>query len=471
MLRTRTFARAPFMRSLSVSGPFRRPLAWIVQVLGGKPQISIPAPHSQEFLVWRHHFLHDRVRLLAQVVWITLVLLDGLTVILPCIQALATPGPALPSPNLGLALPVALSQILGVLLCLGIVNHPSFLRYPERLFLLLSGVVLLLPQIIATLQGQARFDVMAWILFYALQAILIPIQWQLHVVSQSMALGYWAIAALLGSPDPYLPFPPFDGTIGVSLLLVCLIADWGVFLYERSLQQQFDLRQQIQVFLHAVSHDLRNPVLGTGMLLRKFLRTPEEEVSIPKRMLEQLVASGDRQIELLNALLETHTSENHGLALHPQPLHLQGLVQSVIEDVQPLVAEAKAHLMVTLPQHLPPLEADSLQLRRVYETLIANTLNSNPPGLHLTLGAELVNGAEPGKVRCTIADNGPGIPLQECHHLFDLYRYGPDRRQPLSLGLGLYRCRQIITAHGGEIGVTSQPGEGTVVWFTLPVSS
>ena len=59
---------------------------------------------------------------------------------------------------------------------------------------------------------------------------------------------------------------------------------------------------------------------------------------------------------------------------------------------------------------------------------------------------------------------------EQCDRVFNLYARGPNRRKSLGLGLGLYICRQIITAHGGQIGGASYSGQGVTFWFTLPVA-
>jgi Histidine kinase-, DNA gyrase B-, and HSP90-like ATPase len=73
------------------------------------------------------------------------------------------------------------------------------------------------------------------------------------------------------------------------------------------------------------------------------------------------------------------------------------------------------------------------------------------------------------ELRFTIQDTGVGIPQDQQEQLFDLYVRGENARYMPGLGLGLYVCQQIITAHGGKIGVISQPGKGSTFWLTIPI--
>jgi signal transduction histidine kinase len=105
-------------------------------------------------------------------------------------------------------------------------------------------------------------------------------------------------------------------------------------------------------------------------------------------------------------------------------------------------------------------------LRRVFENLLANAIKHNPPGMHLSLNVAQQDQA----LYCTVQDNGAGMNPEVTTHLFDLYFRGAPKQRSTGLGLGLYLCRQIITAHGGEIGVDSTPNQGSTFWFTLPLT-
>ena len=74
------------------------------------------------------------------------------------------------------------------------------------------------------------------------------------------------------------------------------------------------------------------------------------------------------------------------------------------------------------------------------------------------------------KICFTIRDNGIGLDSSQTNNLFDQYQRGTDSHRTLGLGLGLYLCRQIIEAHGGQIGAIASPQKGAEFWFTLPLA-
>jgi two-component system sensor histidine kinase/response regulator len=226
------------------------------------------------------------------------------------------------------------------------------------------------------------------------------------------------------------------------------------------------LRQQLNVFLHAVSHDLRNPVIGTNMVLNNLTNQVGDVIEIPRKVLERMQQSNERQLGLINSLIETHVAEVWGLKLNYKSIELRSLVQSALIDLQPMLDKEEVVMCDRISPNLPLIEVDPLHLVRVYQNLIGNALKHNPPGFHLTLDAKVEN----EWLRCTVADNGVGISKEQSENIFDLYFQGSQKRQSVGLGLGLYLCQHIIQAHGGNIGVESEFGSGTTFWFTLPLA-
>ena len=426
---------------------------------------------TDEYQEWRHRFLLERLHLAA---WITLIAYPTFLIMslfaAATVNATGDPRDAVSQAQILTWLIDFAATELCVLLCLTLLRINKARRYPEILFLGLSCSITLLSQIQATFRGEAQLDTLSWFMMFPIQATLIPVRWTLHLVSQVGAVGYYfSMNLVFGLVDPdikRIPVSVVNAQVALIFFWLCFICNLGVYLYERLQQREFESRQQLRVFLHAVSHDLRNPVLGILMVLRNLLKQPGEKVPVSRSILERIAESSDRQLDLINSLIETHAAEVRGVVVHCQPLQLNLLVQSAIADLQPILTKEQATLINLIPNKLSLVNADPLQLSRVYQNLIANALNHNPPGLNIKLDAKL----EGDWVRCTVMDNGVGMSSQQCDKLFDLYFRGEQKRHSVGLGLGLYLCRQILTAHGGDIGVDSGLGEGTTFWFKLPIA-
>lgn len=351
-----------------------------------------------------------------------------------------------------------------------VLRTPWGSRHPSTMFLAISWSLTMPIVILGTFMAfPAPIN---WNFILMALVILIPVNWRLHLLSQSVSIVYYfASNFILGTNR----IPALSDSFGLEAILgavwICIICDVAVYTFDRLQQREFESRRELSLFLHAVTHDLRTPVLGTSMVLQSLLRKAkatngQSVVSAPK--LEQLLAGSDRQLSLIDSILEAHASEIQRLQLHCKPLQLSTLVNAILNDSAALLQQNQIHLTNRIAHDLPLIQADADQLWRVFNNVINNALMHNPSGIHLTLDAALKT---PQLLRCTLQDSGVGIPLPQQQRLFDLYYRGSHSRYMPGLGLGLYLCRQIITAHGGQIGVISQPGAGSTFWFTLPVAS
>ena len=240
---------------------------------------------------------------------------------------------------------------------------------------------------------------------------------------------------------------------------------------QRRMQELQNLNEVKDLLLHAVSHDLRTPIQGTLMVLNHLRDKGCETVPVTRSMLDCMIASSDRQLSLLNSLMEAHADTQATLTLNCEAICLAQVVEQALTTQAALLNQNEAVIVNQVPLDLPTINADPAKLQQVLENLLANAVKHNPPGRTIILTATFTNKDFPNSFYCTVTDDGTGMTQNQCDRLFQLYARGLDQQHLTGIGVGLYRCQQIISAHGGKIGVCSTPGQGSTLWFTLPYSS
>ena len=207
--------------------------------------------------------------------------------------------------------------------------------------------------------------------------------------------------------------------------------------------------------------------MGTSMVLQNLLRkesTANKKVSIDRSVLERLLRGSDRQLNMINSLLEAQSTATMGIRLNLQPCQIHQLIDAILLELEPILQQ-NGVVVNNRVTDLPIVNADPLQLWRVLNNLITNAFKHNPHGIELTIDAT----TDRGFIQIYIIDNGIGIDPQQQARLFELYARGDRARYMPGLGMGLYLCQQIILAHGGEIGFDSHRDRASTFWFTLPV--
>ena len=180
--------------------------------------------------------------------------------------------------------------------------------------------------------------------------------------------------------------------------------------------------------------------------------------------METITREIGRLEKLINNFLDYVRLDLHLITPLPSAIQVEEACQEAVSQVQPL-ADAKG---VTLQTEFPPeplvLQADPLLLQRALSNLLENAVKYSPPGSLVSLEVRAL-GAE---FQFSVQDQGPGIPLQDQAHLFELLYRGKSAGVESGLGLGLAIVKRIIDAHGGHIWVDSQEGRGATFSFTLP---
>ncbi|MBR8831604.1 MAG: Adaptive-response sensory-kinase SasA [Chroococcopsis gigantea SAG 12.99] len=243
------------------------------------------------------------------------------------------------------------------------------------------------------------------------------------------------------------------------------VAERTLELTEKMTELQ-NLHEMKTVFLQAVSHDMRTAIMGLLMILRNNSGRCQEGVTLAKPLLDKIIQSTERQLTLINAISENHFSEHRPLSIYRQKVYLQDMVKNWLDEWADNLIKNQANANNLIADDLPPIEVDSRAIKCVFEQLLNNALKHNQPGLSLSVDAQVKG----DMLYCTFTDNGQGMSDVQCQHLFKLYVKSLHNQHLTGVGLGCYRCRQIIEAHGGNIGVSSIPDVGSQFWFTLPLA-
>jgi signal transduction histidine kinase len=216
------------------------------------------------------------------------------------------------------------------------------------------------------------------------------------------------------------------------------------------------------MFVAVASHELRTPLtalLGFGELLAT-RRFPESEV---KRLASIVHRETERLVRLVDDLLDLSRLERGAApALRPARVHPARALASIAE----LFRSASARVVIECDPTIEAIEADPDAVDRILKNLVTNALKYSPVATPVRVSAHPDG---PAAVRFTVKDRGPGIPPEALPRVFEPFYRAPGAGETArGTGLGLAVVKALVEAHGGDIEVTSEPGAGTCVSFTLP---
>lgn len=215
-----------------------------------------------------------------------------------------------------------------------------------------------------------------------------------------------------------------------------------------------------------VSHDLKNPLHTIGMVMDLLATEPLREDE-RQEQLRIVVRTLDRMNRLIHDLLDAaRVRSGHSLPIVRSWVGTSVLLADVAELYGPLASEKKIRLSWDANQAPEKMLADRDRLLQVFSNLIGNAIKFTPEGGRIDLRAECAGNEQ---VRFSVADTGPGIAAEDLQHLFEPF-WQAHNRATLGTGLGLSIARAIVEAHGGVIGVESEPGRGTTFTFSIPVA-
>jgi signal transduction histidine kinase len=228
------------------------------------------------------------------------------------------------------------------------------------------------------------------------------------------------------------------------------------------------MERQRADFVAMLSHDIRNP-LGIMLAYTEMLH---EEVRKGDRveaedLLERLSSTMQSLQLLVSNYLEVSRIENGQLRMYREPLQMNDLVTRVCRQYETAARRRGIHFDISLPDSLPPADADAVATERIITNLICNAVKFAPAAGRVTITAA----ERDHEVAVSVTDNGGGIPAARLPGLFERYGHPAAPELRGGVGLGLFIAKTLVEAQGGRIEVASTPDRGTRFSIFLPAAA
>ena len=221
-------------------------------------------------------------------------------------------------------------------------------------------------------------------------------------------------------------------------------------------------------FLANTSHELRTPLNGIMGIAESLIhgaggKLPEKAVA----NLSMIFSSTRRLAGLVSDILDFSKLKSRDIQLAQKPVDINALSYLVLSVSRGLVGDKSLELIKDIPGDIPCVRGDENRLQQILYNLIGNAIKFTDQGEIRVAAIQMDS-----MVQVSVSDTGIGIPADKFETIFQVFEQGDSTssREYGGTGLGLSITRHLVELHGGELRVESQVGEGSVFYFTLPVS-
>ncbi|MEO5905757.1 MAG: response regulator, partial [Saprospiraceae bacterium] len=300
-------------------------------------------------------------------------------------------------------------------------------------------------------------------------------EYQIRIKGQS-STGQWSENELV---IPVVIMKPFFARWYTQFVLILILLGLFLIFYrrrsalhkaklEREMAVSHQLRQVDKLkdqFLANTSHELRTPlngIVGLSESLLEKIHTKED-----KEDLELIISSGRRLSNLVNDILDFSRLKEHDLQLNLKPVDIRNIAELCLRMNRHLIHEKDVILQNDISEDIPCCLADENRLQQIMQNLVANAIKFTHQGL-ITIDAQEVS----NMIVISVTDTGIGIAKEKQEAIFHEFEQadGSIAREFGGTGLGLSITKYLVELHGGNIGVVSEPGKGSIFSFTIPAA-
>ncbi len=229
-----------------------------------------------------------------------------------------------------------------------------------------------------------------------------------------------------------------------------------------------ELDKQKDEFISMAAHELRAPMTAIKGFISMVMQGDAGDITEKARgFLADANAINDRLVRLVNNMLNVSRIEEGRMVYQVETENLSNVVRSVYSSFRPEAERKGLEYRLNIPTAIEDkVEVDVDRIHEVVANIISNAIKYTDKGkVEVALTQK-----KKDRVRVEVKDTGPGISSEEQKKLFTkFHRVESNVGKTTGSGLGLYICKLLVEKFNGKIGVISEPGEGSIFWFDIPL--
>ncbi len=278
----------------------------------------------------------------------------------------------------------------------------------------------------------------------------------------------WGLQVYSAADLDLSPTSPRQGLLIWVLVLLAVVWVTGAYFIVRAISRELAVVQLQSDFVAGVSHEFRSPLSALCQVAEMLVSGRLVSDDLRRQSYSVLAREADRLRRLVEGLLDFGRFEAGGAVYNFEALNIGSFLEGLVEEFAARVAATGHRIELNLPAATTYIRGDREALSRAIWNLLDNAVKYSPDCHTVWLDVK----QDQDRVSVTVRDHGLGIPVDEQRAIFERFVRGADAkaRQITGTGIGLAMVQRIMEAHGGEIRLTSQPGQGSRFTMILRTS-